>query len=228
VKWCRVVSVAALLILTGAATHEHEAPAVMAPGWGPLEFEAPDPETYVLPELWRAEDARVLDESGKAIDLAGLLGDKIVLLSFIYTSCSDLNGCPLATHVLAGVHKAVVEDPLLSDRVRLISISFDPAHDTPSVMAEYAAKFRSREADWPFLTTASDRDLENLLDRYDQWTVRDRNADGEELGTISHVLRVYLIDPKRRVRNIYSVSFLHKDTVIGDIHSILSNTSTTR
>jgi cytochrome oxidase Cu insertion factor (SCO1/SenC/PrrC family) len=95
-------------------------------------------------------------------------------------------------------------------------------------MAEYAAKFRSQEADWPFLTTATDRDLGNLLDRYDQWTVRDRGADGEELGTISHVLRVYLIDPNRRVRNIYSVSFLHKDTVLGDIHSILSNASTPR
>lgn len=213
----------AVTLLTGAAKHEHEAPVVMAPGWGALEFVAPQPDSYVLPALWRAGDARVLDESGKSIDLAGLLGDKVVLLSFIYTSCSDVNGCPLSTHVLAGVQQAVLEEPALKQRVRLISISFDRAHDTPSVMADYASKFRARGADWPFLTTATDRDLEQLLDRYDQWTVLDYDADGRFLGTISHVLRVYLIDTERRVRNIYSISFLHRDTVINDILSIISN-----
>ena len=74
----------------------------------------------------------------------------------------------------------------------------------------------------PFFTTASDRDLDELLDRYDQWTVRDFDADGRYLGTISHVLRVYLIDTDRRVRNIYSVSFLHRDTVINDIVSVIA------
>jgi len=212
-----------LTVLTGAAKHEHEPPVVMAPGWGALEFVAPEPGSYVLPALWRAGEGRVLDESGKPVELAGLLGDKVVLLSFIYTSCSDANGCPLATHVLAGVQKAVLEDPALKQRVRLISISFDRAHDTPSVMADYASKFRARGADWPFLTTATDQDLKDLLDRYDQWTVLDYDADGRYLGTISHVLRVYLIDTERLVRNIYSVSFLHRDTVLNDITSIISN-----
>jgi cytochrome c peroxidase len=218
-------ALAAVMLLTAAAEHEHEPPVVMAPGWGALEFVAPAPESYVLPGLWRAEDARVLDESGEAVDLAGLLGDKVVLLSFIYTSCSDVNGCPLATHVMSGVQKAVLENPALKQRVRLISISFDRAHDTPSVMSEYASKFRVAGADWPFFTTASDRDLDELLDRYDQWTVRDFDAAGRYLGTISHVLRVYLIDTERRVRNIYSVSFLHRDTVINDIVSVIATES---
>jgi cytochrome c peroxidase len=203
--------------------HQHDPPAVMAPGWGVLEFEAPDPNRYVLPTLWRAEDARAQGELGEAVDLADLLGDKIVLLSFIYTSCSDVNGCPLATHVLAGVQKAVMEDPGLKQQVRLVSISFDPGHDTPSVMADYASKFRADGVDWPFLTTGTDRDLDKLLDSYDQWVVRDYDSDGRYLGTISHVLRVYLIDRERRVRNIYSVSFLHRDTVISDIHSIIAH-----
>jgi cytochrome c peroxidase len=211
------------MLLTAAAGHEHEPPVVMAPGWGALEFVAPTPESYVLPSLWRVKDARVLSESGKIVELAGLLGDKIVLLSFIYTSCSDVNGCPLATHVMAGVQRAVLEDPALKQRVRLISVSFDPAHDTPGVMSDYASKFRPRDADWLFFTTASERDLEELLDRYDQWTVRDFDAGGRYLGTISHVLRVYLIDTQRRVRNIYSVSFLHRDTVINDILSIIAD-----
>ena len=219
------VALAAVFLLGASARHDHPAPVVKAPGWGVLEFDAPAPESYALPALWRARDGRVLDESDQTIDIASLLGDKVVLMSFIYTSCNDMNGCPLATHVLAGVQKAVLEDPALAQRVRLISISFDRAHDTPSVMRDYGSKFRALGSDWPFLTTATDRDLEELLDRYDQWTVLDYDPEGRYLGTISHVLRVYLIDTDRFVRNIYSVSFLHKDTVINDILSILKHPS---
>jgi cytochrome c peroxidase len=208
-------------VLTGAAEHEHDPPAVRAPGWGKLEFVAPESGSYELPPLWKAQSGRVLDEANHALDVADLLGDKIVLLSFIYTSCSDINGCPLATHVLTGVQRALRDDPSLKQRVRLISVSFDRAHDTPSVMAEYASHFRDGKTDWPFLTTATDEDLADLLDRYDQWIVKDYDSDGRYLGTISHVLRVYLIDTERRVRNIYSVSFLHTETVLNDIRTLV-------
>jgi cytochrome c peroxidase len=38
---------------------------------------------------------------------------------------------------------------------------------------------------------------------------------------MSHILRVYLIDRQRRIRNIYSMSFLHADVVVNDIESVL-------
>jgi cytochrome c peroxidase len=223
VRWRLAVALAAAVVLTGAAEHSHDPAVVKAPGWGPLEFVAPVPSSYVLPSLWAAQGGRVLDESGTALDLAELLGDKLVLLSFIYTSCSDVNGCPLATHVLQRVQHALRENSALTDRVRLISLSFDRAHDTPAAMAEYASHFRTPGADWPFLTTSADADLQVLLDRYDQWIVKDYDASGNYRGTISHLLRVYLIDTNRRVRNIYSVSFLHTDTVINDLLSIVAS-----
>jgi cytochrome c peroxidase len=49
---------------------------------------------------------------------------------------------------------------------------------------------------------------------------------------MSHILRVFLIDESRRIRNIYSTSFLHADTVANDVRSLLieaqahSNTTT--
>ncbi|MEJ2088601.1 MAG: hypothetical protein P8Y69_09050 [Gammaproteobacteria bacterium] len=51
--------------------------------------------------------------------------------------------------------------------------------------------------------------------------VRDRDEAGNLLGTMSHVLRVYLIDAERRIRNIYSVSFLHADTIASDVETLL-------
>ena len=72
-----------------------------------------------------------------------------------------------------------------------------------------------------FLTTESVAQLDPTLDAYGQWVVRDYDAQGNFLGTMSHILRVYLIDQNKRIRNIYSTSFLHADTVTNDILTLL-------
>ena len=48
-----------------------------------------------------------------------------------------------------------------------------------------------------------------------------RHEDGSYSGTMSHILRVYLIDNDRRIRNIYSAGFLHVDTVTNDLRTLL-------
>lgn len=55
-----------------------------------------------------------------------------------------------------------------------------------------------------------------LLQAYDQTVQKEYDAKGKFTGNFSHTLRVYLIDRHQRVRNIYSVSFLHADTLIND------------
>jgi protein SCO1/2 len=78
-----------------------------------------------------------------------LLKDKVVVLSFIYTSCPD--ACPLETARLAQVQK------LLGDRmgkdVFFYSISIDPRADTPAVLAAYARRHQAGPG-WLFLTGA--------------------------------------------------------------------------
>lgn len=204
-----------------AAPHDHPEPVVLAPGYSALEFEPPKPGTYALPPLGTAADGEVLHSDGQARQLHDFLGDKIVVLSFIYTTCNDVNGCPLATFVLKGVQNAVLAQPQLSDRVRLVSFSFDPHQDTPQALTAYAKHFRAEGFDWQFLTTASVQRLDPTLDAYGQWVVRDYDDEGNFLGTMSHILRVFLIDQERRIRNIYSTSFLHADTVTNDILTLL-------
>ena len=198
-----------------AAAHQHAPSAVLAPGYADLEFAAPAPGTYQLPPLRPAADGAVFDDAGNAHRLHDYLGDRIVVLSFIYTTCSDVNGCPLAAYVLRRVQDRALADPSVRDRLRFVSISFDPAHDTPAVMSTYAARLRAPGFDWTFLTGTSEAALQPVLDAYDQFVIRD------ESGAISHTLRVVLIDRQRRVRNIYSVSFLHADTVLNDVRTLL-------
>lgn len=207
--------------LAQAATHNHDTkPQVLAPGYGPLEFSPPAPGSYELPPLGEAANGIVLDSTGKRVNLHDLFENNVVVLSFIYTRCNDVNGCPLATHVLKDVQDRAMSSGL-SGMIRLVSLSFDPSHDTPEVMKTYASHFKNSGFDWRFVTCRSEDELEPILKSYDQWVLRDRDAEGNDLGTISHILRVFLIDTHKRIRNIYSISFLHADTVISDIKTLL-------
>ena len=208
-------------------THRHAKPQILAPGYSALEFTPPEPGSYSLPDLGPAANGMVLDTAGRSVELQGLYGDKVVVLAFIYTRCSDVNGCPLATFVLRQLQDRVKTDPALAQRVRLISLSFDPPFDSPQRLREYSKPFRDPDFDWHFLTTASEAELSPILAAYDQWVIQDIDADGRHVGSLSHLLRVYLIDRQRRIRNIYSVSFLHADTVATDIQTLLQQTGDT-
>ena len=203
------------------ATHEHPAPPQLAPGYTDLEFVPPAPGTYDLPSLGVAADGAVLADNGQPQRLYDLIGQKITVLSFIYTSCSDVNGCPLAAYVLRGVAEQLQRDPSLREQVRLLSISFDPAHDTPAVMSDYASRLVRDGVDWQFLTTAGPEQIDPILTAYDQWVQKDYAPDGKYIGSMSHILRIYLIDPHRHIRNIYTMSFLHADLVMNDIRDVL-------
>jgi cytochrome oxidase Cu insertion factor (SCO1/SenC/PrrC family) len=223
-------SLSMLLLLTLATTAASQQaphhtpsprPAVLAPGYAALNFDAPAPGTYELPPIGDAADGTLLDSSGTVVRLHELFDDKIVVLSFIYTSCPDVNGCPLATYVLSQVQKRLAGDEWAAANVRLVSVSFDPANDSPKVMAEYGRHFRHAAVDWVFLTADSESTLNPILRDYDQSVIRDRGPDGEALTTMSHILRVYLIDRDRRIRNIYSPSYLHPDLLYADIRTVL-------
>lgn len=196
-------------------------PQVLAPGYQSLKFIAPQAGAYALPVLGKAADGNILSMQGKPSRLHNFLGDKYVVLSFIYTHCDDINGCPLATYVTSQVQNKLINEAGLQNRVRFISLSFDPKNDTPEAMRNYGKNFIKSDFDWQFLTTASETDLNPLLDKYNQSIVKSVDENGEAAGSISHILRVFLIDKKRQIRNIYSTSFLHANTVINDVKTLI-------
>jgi cytochrome c peroxidase len=227
-KYCRpawLVLTAALLAVplpgAGHSQHQETQGQPPAPGYQPLPYAAPVPGSYELPGLGAAPDARLLDSSGTMQTLHDLFRDRVVVLSFIYTSCSDSNGCPLATYVLGRVQQRLAREASLNEAVRLVSVSFDPVHDTPEVLREYRRAFAKPGSDWWFLTAESEAVLTPLLQAYGQTLKKEVDADGNFTGAWSHILRVFLIDREARIRNIYTVSFLHPDTLISDIRTIL-------
>lgn len=214
-----------LLLLTAsicvfAQGEQVEAPPILlAPGYGPLTFEAPIAGTYTLPIYGNASDGRVIDSHGTHQTLHELMGDKVVLLSFIYATCNDVNGCPLSTGVFHKIKRRLSKAGLKDD-LRLITLSFDPKHDTPDIMANYAKSLATDQTDWRFLTTASQKELRPILEGYNQTIQQQYDDEGKSSGTFSHTLRVYLIDTNKNIRKIYSVGFLHPDILINDVKTL--------
>ncbi len=193
----------------------------LAPGYSSLGFDLPEPGSYRLPRIKEAATGEVLLDSGEPVELADLFDDQYVILSFIYSSCDDVNGCPLATFVMYQLHQRILEDSALKDRIRLLTLSFDPENDSPEVMALYGNTFTGNGSNWEFLTTESESVLAPILDGYGQSVNQSYDENGQPTGHFSHVLRVYLIDPKRQIRNIYNVDFLHPDLLLTDIRTLM-------
>ena len=217
----RAFALLAALAVSRTATAHEPRPEILAPGWGILSYEAPAPGTYRLPPIMDAVDGRVLRQDETPAKLFDLMGDRFVLLSFVYTRCTDVNGCPLAKAVFHLVRSRLKERPELAGAARLISISFDPDNDTPEVMRAYGPQDDDGSVEWMLLTTRDRSELEPILDGYGQYTLREYDHNGEYTGEFAHLLRVFLIDRERRIRNIYSTGFLHPDILMNDLETLL-------
>ena len=205
-------------VVAQEATYNTE---ILAPGYNTLTFDAPKPSTYTLASYKSAQNGNVIDENGNTTTLHEIFDNKVVLLNFMYSTCTDINGCPLATAVFHKIKNLLQKDVGVGKEVSLISLSFDPENDTPEVMKLYGDGSDNDVLDWNFLTTNSVKELNPILDKYNQRIIKEYDEDGNYVGSISHILRVFLIDKSKSIRNIYSVSFLHSDILINDIKTLL-------
>jgi cytochrome oxidase Cu insertion factor (SCO1/SenC/PrrC family) len=182
------------------------------------DYEAPVPGTYVLPVIKPAGDGEVIDSQNHSLHLRELTHGRVTVMSFIYTRCAAAKACPYATGVLMQLHRLSKDDPALGKGMRLVSMSFDPVMDTPERMADYANLARSTRpaAEWKFLTTRSQVQLQPILDSYGQ-AVNKRSNPKDPQGPLYHLLRVFLVDAQGKVRNIYSSDTLDSRLVLADV-----------
>lgn len=152
-----------------------------------------------------APDFTLVDQEGKPFSFGSLRG-KVVLATFIYTTCPDV--CPLLTAKFAEIQRRLKREK--RDDYFLLSISTDPEVDTPKVLKSYARRFGADFRTWTFLT-GDNRELSKVWDAFD---VKVKKLGK---GQIQHTGLTTLIDPKgiRRV-NHYGDTWTEKD-VLKDI-----------
>jgi cytochrome oxidase Cu insertion factor (SCO1/SenC/PrrC family) len=179
---------------------------------GPL-YQAPTAGSYELPPIARVQAHPLLDPEGAAVQFPALSKGQVALVAFIYRGCHEAQGCPASLALLRDLDRKLAADPTRASRVRLASVSFDPANDTPERMGELR-EMMAPKSDWIFLSAADPVALAPILDDYGQ------DATPLEDGSFRHVLKIFLVDDQLRVRNVYSAGLLDPRLVLADIDTV--------
>jgi protein SCO1/2 len=189
----RAVALAATLLLAApAAAHE-----------------ATGPQGAVV--VHRDEQAprfTLTDQTGRAFSSAGERG-RVLLVSFLYTSCRD--ACPLLTAKLALIDRHLRG----AEGLRLVSITVDPVRDTPAVLDRYARGFGARPERWAFLTGRA-AEVAAVLKTFGV-TVR----PGPD-GTLDHTLVTVLVDRQGRRRVSHFGMEFDEAQVEADLRALLA------
>src|SRR5262249_51196740 len=99
-------------------------------------------------------------------------------------------------------------------KVRFVSISLDPERDTPSALRNYMRLYDINGSDWAFLT-GSPGEVRPVLTSWGMWAKPAAN------GQLDHPSRVFLVDPRGRVREIYNLDFFRQPWVMEDIRTLI-------
>jgi protein SCO1 len=149
-------------------------------------------------------DFTLTDQARKRVALSQLRG-KVVVLNFIYTSCALPQFCYRMTN-----HFGVLQNRFAGRDLVLLSITFDPARDTPERLAEYARQWKANAARWHFLTGSSE-EIEHVAAMFGMDYFPDE-------GLINHSLRTVVIDRSGRlVSNVEGNRFTSQQ--LGDLVS---------
>ncbi|WP_435011034.1 copper-binding protein [Tundrisphaera lichenicola] len=160
-------------------------------------------------------DFTMTTQEGGTLKLSDLKG-KVVVLTFIYTRCPLPDFCPAMDAKFADLARRIAVAPARAEGVRLLSVSFDPEHDTPAVLAEHAKRRGAEPPLWTF-AVASHEQLAKVADPLGL-TV----APGAR--EISHNLRTAVIGPDGRLARLESGQGWSTADLLGAIYSFIPPT----
>lgn len=147
-----------------------------------------------------APDAALIDQNDRRRAFAEWRGMP-TLVTFIYTRCPLPNYCPLMDKNFAAIQRQGAADPELKGKFKLVSISFDPEHDTPAVLKAHAQTLKADPNVWTFLT-ADAVTIDRFAAKFGVSVTREGNTPGE----ITHNLRTTLLDADGKILRIYTGS----------------------
>ncbi|HEY5041608.1 MAG TPA: SCO family protein [Verrucomicrobiae bacterium] len=135
------------------------------------------------------------DQSGRKITRADLDG-KILVVSFLFTSCSLT--CPVVSRQMTQIQQLTTNQP----DVRLVSLTVDPEDDSVPVLAKYSRHFSADTNRWLFLT-GDEAMIHNLIGT--SFLLPDTNDVFSYMpGNFANIERIALVDPQGNVRAYFN------------------------
>lgn len=127
---------------------------------------------------------------GTTFDSGSLRGN-VWVADFFFTTCGSI--CPMMSAHMHHIQDAIADVP----RAQLVSFTIDPWHDTPPVLARYAALYHASPARWHLLTGP-----QATLQRLDRDVFKLGNVDG----SLTHSPRFVLVDGAGHIRGYYDTT----------------------
>ena len=186
-----------------------QAPLPQAPTTAPVPSASSGFELLKPGEMVPA--AKFVDENGRPRAFDSFKGSTVVI-TFIYTRCPFPAFCPLMDRHFATIQTALKNDAALKGRVRLASISFDPATDTPPVLKEHARTLSADPKIWTFLTGDRD-DIDRFAARFGVQVAR-ASTDPRD---ITHNLRTAIVDATGKLVKVYIGNEWTPEQVLADL-----------
>ncbi len=166
--------------------------------------------TMALTKIRPAPDIRLTAQNGRDFRLSDLRG-KVVALSFIFTRCIDT--CPLVVYKLVGLQDGF--EGHFGKDVYFVSVTVDPDHDTPQVLAGYADAQGCKTEGWSFLTGDHEA-IRNVARSYGVI-----HSQGQDDGEVRHNLLTTLIDRNGIIRVQYMGDRFDPKELMHDLRDLI-------
>jgi protein SCO1/2 len=159
-------------------------------------------------------DFKLRSQDGRPIHLGQYKG-KALLITFIYTRCPSPEFCPRVTRNFAQIEKQLAANPTFYSKSHLLSVSFDPEHDTPERLRAYGVTYMGNDAKNDFahweLAVPDKPVLVEMAKFFDLGMTE--NADT----MITHTLSTTLIGPDGKVVRFYPGNEWTPEQVLADV-----------
>jgi protein SCO1/2 len=162
-----------------------------------------------LSRIGPAPDFALTLQDGTQIGLADLRS-KVVVVTFIYTTCADT--CPLLTAKLVGIQRQLGAD---GARVRFVAITVDPKKDTPAALRRYAEGHGAKAPGWIFLT-GTEGEIGEVARRYGIYVKKRPGGD------VDHTFLTSVIDGEGVLRVQYQGVRFDPGEFLRDLRSLLN------
>jgi protein SCO1/2 len=153
-------------------------------------------------------DYKFTNELGRAVSLNDFRGQALAI-TFFYTRCPLPDYCPrLSKNFQAAAQKltALTNAPV---NWHLLSVSFDPAFDSPAMLKAYGESYAYDPAHWSFLTGPADK-----IGELARASGVNYQADD---GTINHNFRTLIIDANGRLQMVFPTSGDLSDAIVAEL-----------
>jgi protein SCO1 len=165
-------------------------------------------------------DFALINQDGKRISISDFRG-RALAVTFIYSRCPLANACILMSQHFSDLARQIEANPELKDKIRLLTISFDPETDSPETLRKYGLGYLGKEAKPDFtvwqLATGNPQEVRQIADFFGlQYSV-----DEKDKTQFNHTLVTVVVAPDGKVRKILTGNDWTKEDLLKELRAAL-------